>query len=203
MTTATATTATAPVLTASSGSATAYTDAEFQTLLTAGISPSVIVSAAIAAVPHGTLLQWHAAKANLPQQIATHQAAQSAAREAAQSAPIRIRAGRDAGTILRAGKSKGKPGEATGALLEISGSPRFAAACTPGQIVTILRDPVTAITLATETDAGLHDGQGYSRDQTYSVAAHLDALATAYGAFDLSALDTIPCAPQPSSTATA
>jgi len=189
------TTATTPVLATNPGSATAYSDEQFSELLAAGIPPSAIVAAAIAGVPHATLLQWQTARTPLAPAIAQHQAAADAAREAAASQPIRVRAGRDEGTLLKAGKNKGKPGEATGALLEVSGAPRFAAVCTPGQIVTILRDPATAIALATETDSGLHDGQGFTRDAAYAVTSQLESLATAYAALNLSALATVPPAP--------
>lgn len=170
------TTATTPVI---------YTDDQFTALLTAGIGPSHIMTAASSGIAHDDLAKLAATSKDLPAAIAAHQAAAAAAAERLKNAPIKIRTGRDEGVILKAGKNKGLPGDATGALLEVAshilkGKAAMFTATLPCQILAILEDPLTALALAIEVDAGEHDGQGYVRDAAQSCSTELIALGEHY-----------------------
>ena len=164
-----------------------YTDEEFTTLISNGAAPSAVILAAGEDVPFDVLLSWCTSRQDLVQRVASHAAELKAAKEAAENAPIKVRSGRDEGTILKSGKNRGKPGEATGAVLEISGAPRVFLPCTPGQIVAVLRNPLLALKLAIEMDKGQHDGRGYDRDPEYSALTALERLSDLYTSLDIEA----------------
>ncbi len=76
-------------------------------------------------------------------------------------------------------------GQATGAVLEISGAPRVFLPCTPGQIAAVLSNPLLALKLAIEMDQGDHDGRGYERDPEYSALVALERLSDLYTSLDV------------------
>lgn len=162
-----------------------YTSEQFNAIVASGIDSDLIQDALAAGVPADQLLQWAKSKANIPNKIAGYAEELAAEQERLANLPIRVRAGRDEGTILKSGKNKGQQGDATGALIVVSGSARVFEACTPGQIACILANPGLAIDLATQVDAGNHDGRGYTRDATYSAADDLAVLLEQYTAAGL------------------
>jgi hypothetical protein len=164
-----------------------YSDDQFTTLISNGAAPSAVILAAGEDVPFEILLSWCASRQDLTQKVAAHAAELKAAKEAAENAPIKVRSGRDEGTILKSGKNRGKPGEATGAVLEISGAPRVFLPCTPGQIAAVLSNPLLALKLAIEMDRGEHDGRGYDRDPEYSAMMALERLSDLYTQLDIEA----------------
>lgn len=157
-----------------------YTDEQFTSLITAGCAPSLVIQAAGADVDADTLLLWVKDRKDVPTAIAAYAAQAARIAELEKNAPIRIRSGRDEGTILKAGKNRGQAGEATGALLEVTPAPRTFQPCTPAQVAQILSNPTMAIDLACQVDAGLHDGTGYDRDPQYSVPSLLQTLKDVY-----------------------
>jgi hypothetical protein len=164
-----------------------FTDEQFTTLISNGAAPSAVILAAGEDVPFDILLNWCKSRQDLAQKVAAHAAEVKAAEEAAENAPIKVRPGRNEGTILKSGKNRGKPGEATGAVLEISGAPRVFLPCTPGQIVAVLSNPLLALELATEMDKGEHDGRGYDRSPEYSALVALERLWNLYKPLEIEA----------------
>ncbi len=164
-----------------------YSDDQFTTLISNGAAPSAVILAAGEDVPFEILLNWCTSRQDLVQRVAAHAAELKAAKEAAENAPIKVRPGRDEGTILKSGKNRGKPGEATGAVLEISGAPRVFLPCTPGQVAAVLSNPLLALKLAIEMDRGEHDGRGYDRDPEYSALTTLERLSDLYTSLDVEA----------------
>ncbi len=160
----------------STATAVLYNDQEFGAAMAAGCNPSTILQAAQAGIPATELATLAKSGKDIPAAIAAH----LSAIEAARNAPIKARPGRNAGTLLKTGKNKGQPGEATGALVVVSGSARVFEACTPCQVAVILSNPALALEVATAVDAGKHDGQGYNRDSHYSVATELAKLTAHY-----------------------
>ncbi|APZ96583.1 hypothetical protein [Fuerstiella marisgermanici] len=157
-----------------------YSDEQFTSLISNGAAPSAVIQAAGENVPFDVLLSWAKSRENIPQKIAGFTAEAKARKAAAENAPVKLRPGRDEGVILKAGKNRGKPGQATGAVLEIAGAPRVFLACTAGQVASVLANPMLSLKLAIEMDRGEHDGRGYVRDAEYSALSSLEKLWTTY-----------------------
>lgn len=153
-----------------------YTDAQTAELAKAGISFSVILQAASADIPHDKLAELATTSPDIAKAIAEHVAAAEAAAARLKSLPIKPRRGNDEGSIGKAGK----PRKASGGLIDVDPSPYHFRACVPGQIASILTDPLTAIRTALEVESGQHDGQGHHRDPKHSCETQLTALLKHY-----------------------
>jgi hypothetical protein len=159
---------------------------QYNHLIGAG-ADAFTIAAAKNIVPFNLVCKWVKARQDLEAETAAYVVEEDARLAAAAAAyaalPIKASKGfNDTDLYKKSGKgfTKGEPRPATAGSMTVAGSPRFCEKCTPGQIVWILSQPATAIAIASEVNAGEHDGNGYTRTAEYDVSKQLEALADHY-----------------------